>query len=103
MKSLEEIGAVSPRYVRCYDNGGTTADRYTVVFTRKRVGGQFMYLGMSPYPTHPQGIGMHGFSDVQIDRPRYRHLGKKIRFEDLPETCQQVVRNDYDCLWPRHR
>lgn len=87
------------KYLRCYDNGGSTADRYTVVFTRKRVAGQFMYLGMSAHPTHPQGIGMHGFSDTHIDRPRYGHLGKKIRFEDLPRACQRVVERDYIDLW----
>lgn len=39
-----------PKYIRCYDNGGKTCDRYTVVFTgryRHKTGGSFLYVGMS--------------------------------------------------------
>lgn len=89
-----------PKYVRCYDNEGKTLDRYTVVFTghyRRKTGGQFMYLGMSASPFH--GIGQHGFSDTQIDRPIYGHLGKRIKFADLPTDCQKAVLDDYKDLW----
>jgi len=89
-----------PKWIRCYDDPHT-ADRYTVVFTKKRVNkgcfprphhrGQFWYLGMSSMPFHPQGIGMHGESDELIDRPTYSHLGKRIKFENLPEDCQKFV------------
>jgi len=90
-----------PRYIRCYDNGGTTIDRYTVVFTGRYRGhgGEFMYLGMSSNPTHPQGFGQHGFSQDQIDRPTYGHLGKKISFDDLPADCQELVLSDYLVIW----
>ena len=57
-----------PRYVRCYDNGGS-GDRYTVVYTgnyRGR-GGMCRYVGMSALPFHPQGVGMHGESREPID------------------------------------
>ncbi len=90
---------MSPRYIRCYDNGGETYDRYTVLFTKKRVAGQFMYLGMNATPFHPQGFGQHGFSDDLIDRPSYSHLGKRIQFEDLPEDCKKAVMDDYEELW----
>lgn len=42
-----------PRYVRIYDNGGETADRYTVVFTGLRTGWHQL-LSMSAAPFHPQ-------------------------------------------------
>jgi hypothetical protein len=89
-----------PRYVRCYDNGGETADRYTVVYTgRYRGRGGCFYLGMNAAPFHPQGIGQHGESDRPIDRPSYGHLGKRIAFEELPPDCQKAVLQDYRELW----
>lgn len=91
-----------PRKIRCYDNGGQTADRYTVVFTggyRKKTSGSFWYLGMSCAPFHPQGIGMHGESDVQIDRPAYSHLGKKIQFGQMTADAQVAAMQTYLYLW----
>ena len=93
-----------PKHIRCYDNGGLdapegTADRYTVVFTKANC---FMgsdrrspHLLMNESPFSPQGIGMHGESESPIDRPTYSHLGKKIRFADLPEDCRRAVVQDY--------
>lgn len=89
-----------PRYIRCYDNQGETLDRYTVVFTgnyRRNTGGQFVYLGMSENPF--QGIGQHGYSNTQVDRPTYGHLGKKIQFSDLPKDCRLAVIQDYKDYW----
>lgn len=91
-----------PKYVHCYDNGGKTIDRYTVVFTGRythKTGGEHWYVGMSGAPFHPQGFGQHGSSRDQIDYPTYGHLGKKIKFTDLPESCQKLVLNDYISLW----
>ena len=96
-----------PRYVHCYDNGGTdkpggSVDRYTVVFTgnyRKKTDGESLYLGMSGEPFHPQGFGQHGSHDRRIDLPVPRHLGKRIGFLDLPEDCQILVLSDYLDLW----
>lgn len=91
-----------PRYVRCYDDGGKTWDRYTVVFTgryRSKTGGAFWHVGMSAHPTHPQGFGQHGESDKQIDTPTYGHLGRRIKFEDLPSECRALVRERYVYLW----
>ena len=100
-----------PRYVRCYDNGGPatekgTIDRYTVVYTgryRHKTGGSQWYVGMSGKPFHPQGFGQRGeypgHMGPALDRPTYGHLGKKIRFADLPEDCQKLVISDYRDLW----
>lgn len=94
----------TPRWIRCYDNGGETIDRYTVVFTRlgNKLGrGTCLYLAMNAAPFHPQGFGQHGESTCPIDRPSYGHLGKKIRFEDLPADCQKCVWQTYSDLWPK--
>ena len=82
-----------PRWVRCYDSK-EDGDRYTVVFTATK-DGVCHYVGMSGAPFHPQGICQHGEHDRMIDRPRYRHLGKRITFSDLPKPCQRVVLSDY--------
>ena len=89
-----------PKRIRCYDNGGKTYDRYTVVYTgnyRGRKGCD--YVGMSGHPFHPQGFGQHGWDLNVIDRPTYSHLGKKIEFEDLPEDCKRLVIDDYKEIW----
>lgn len=96
-----------PRYVRCYDftNG---IDRYTAIFTKKRVDGEFISLGMSANPFHPQGFGQHGSHDVLIDLNksgwppsigRKNHLGKRINFSDLPIDCRILVLQDYREFW----
>lgn len=84
-----------PRYVRCYDNGGKTFDRYTVVYTRRNPRDGYAYRGMSAHPTHPQGFGMFGVLP-QKDGP---YLGKRIAFNTLPEECQKVARADYRDIW----
>lgn len=92
----------APRYVRCYDNGGESIDRYTVVFTgcyRRQTGGSFLYLAMNSAPFHPQGFGQHGESDSSIDRPASSHLGKRVPFASLPDDCRKLVVSDYCNLW----
>lgn len=94
-----------PKWIRVYDNGGETFDRYTCVFTKKACTNThgdrwFQYVGMSANPFHPQGFGQHGESDRRpVDKPTYSHLGKKIKFEDLPEDCRKLVISDYKELW----
>jgi hypothetical protein len=102
-----------PRYVRCYDNGGKTVDRYTVVFAGRHAAARiyrvFPYLGMSSQPFHPQGFGQHGETrdkPCDVDRwgfppamGRTGHLGKRIPFADLPDDCRKLVMGDYLELW----
>lgn len=76
-----------------YDNGGKTADRYTV-FTHadhkygkehgNRQGADA--LGMDEHPTHPQG-----FSQMTTAKPG-AHLGKKIAFHSLAPHLQKHVK-----------
>jgi hypothetical protein len=88
----------APRKVRVYDNGGRSADRYTVVYSGNY--GSYLYLGMNSAPFHPQGIGMHGEGKHgPIDRPTYGHLGKKIKYADLPPDCRRAVLEDYADIW----
>lgn len=100
-----------PRYVRIYDNGGETFDRYTAIFTGRYAGrelGGCDYVGMSENPFHPQGYGQHGEAREVIDANRHGftpamgqkcRLGKRIPFDQLPEPCQQLVKQDYRQLW----
>ena len=93
-----------PIRVRCYDNGGESADRYTVVFTgkyRHKTDGEFWYVGMSDNPYHPQGVGMHGSSPTRIDGYGVStgHLGKRLQFNQLPKPCQDLVISTYADLW----
>ena len=80
---------VRGKKVKCYDNGGKTADRYTVVYL-ELVSGLRYYnaVGMSCAPFHPQGVGQHCTAQLG------RHLGKRIAFDDLPDDCKILVEND---------
>jgi hypothetical protein len=107
-----------PRYVRIYDNGGETADRYLVVFNgkyrtlgRKRgQGGQLPPISivtMSGAPFHPQGFCQHGEWATFLDAPegwttpvgRKNRFGRRIAFADLNEDCRHAVVQDYIELW----
>lgn len=89
----------TPRYIRLYDNQGETIDRYTCVFTGRYKGskGQKIHLGMSSDPFHPMGVGMHG--EGVIDKEGYSHLGKKVKFEDMPEQVKKCILQTYTDLW----
>jgi hypothetical protein len=77
--------------IQCYDNGGATADRYTVVYLNEpERPGLFAARGMNDRPFHPQGIGMYC---AAMPGP---HLGQRIDFHDLPEDCQRLVRQDLE-------
>jgi hypothetical protein len=104
-----------PRWLRLYDNGGESGDRYTIVFTgryqHKTMNCQW-YVGSSADPYWPQGIYIHcEFSrgywidkekkrwQYAVDRPRSSHLGKRIKWEQLPDAVQDAVLTDYLYLW----
>jgi hypothetical protein len=67
-----------------YDNGGKTLDRYTVMtdelFTSLRH--SFMALGMDH-----EGRGYSQWGEAQPGR----HLGKRVKFEDLDEATQKHI------------
>jgi len=85
----------APKYIRCYDNGGESLDRYTIVFTRLRR--FYPYAASSALPFSPLGFYQHGEgTNGPIDRPKYAHLGKVIAFTDLPGDVQKAVISDYN-------
>lgn len=103
-----------PRWIRAYDNGGETIDRYTVVYTGRYPKNssayrtEYEYVGMSADPFHPQGFGQHGGTtygpcDTRDGRPpaigRKCYLGRRIAFRDLPPDCRQLVMADYRAIW----
>jgi hypothetical protein len=100
-----------PKYIRAYDNGGSSADRYTVCFTGKAgsADGEYSYRAMSVNPFDPQGVGLWlanknrhcdvnkwGFAPMI---GRKNHLGTRIPFADLPPDCKKLVLRDYKEIW----
>lgn len=87
---------VNGQPVRCYDNGGATIDRYTVVYVGVPavLGRPDLHecVGMSAAPFHPQGFGQH--SAAQIGH----HLGRRVPFAELPEDCRRLVEQDTAAL-----
>lgn len=85
--------------IRCYDReSDKTTDRYTVIYMNDKyvkspLMGPRAYtvygaVGMSAYPFHPQGFGQH------CTAMPGKHLGKRIKFADLPADCQKLVQQD---------
>jgi hypothetical protein len=73
-----------------HDSGPNTGDRYTVVLNPKAGWeanpGYHNCLGFNSDPTHP-AHGISQFSECM----RGRHLGKRIKFTDLPKDLQRHV------------
>lgn len=76
--------------IKIYDNNGKTWDRYTVIFMNEPEfqNNTYAALGMSTDPF--TGFGQHCTATPG------RHLGKRIKFRDLPEDCQKLVLQDLD-------
>lgn len=75
-----------------YDNGGETADRYTIVPKGegyKERNGMVEMIGASENPTSPTGVYQH--SEGQVGK----HLGKRIDFEKLPEALQKALKDEF--------
>jgi hypothetical protein len=78
----------------CYDNGGKSFDRYTVLYGKPLwtpdMGANVPYFAASEHPFHPQGFGQHG------DMPAHNRsaLGRKVRWCDLPCDVQRAVLYD---------
>ena len=90
-----------PKYIRCYYNENFN-DSYTIVLTGNYgiyTGNVCWALGCSSNPFHPMGIGTTTESDFAIDKPTYSHLGKKIKWDDLPFKVQQYIVQNYLYIW----
>lgn len=87
--------------LRMYDNGGRSADRYTLIPPRtagkewrEHAPGSWIALACNAAPFHPQGIGMH------VAAVPGSHLGKRIRWDDLPPDVQRAARQSFPEFTP---
>lgn len=82
-----------------WDDGGITADRYTIAVSGVQWIGKVEYtyfIGSSANPTHPQGFWQHSHEveTTVFTKESHRHLGKRISFFSLPEEVQACVRRE---------
>ena len=68
--------------ITAYDNGGATADRYTIVFPTGDI-----YL-MSRDADRPNGVCMYAGDNQKIIQDR----DKKVNVEDLPEGVRRQIK-----------
>ncbi len=83
----------APEYVLdCFDNGGKTADRFTILFGGSLLDPALLkdrkvhYLGLSEYPSHPQGISMWGEISAT-----FRPARDRVRWLDIPEDVRKHI------------
>lgn len=77
--------------VLIFDNGGKTADRFTVCFPwdkNPQAGTIVACVGMGETPFAPNGFCQH--SNAMVGE----HLGKRINYVDLNNDCAKVIRNE---------
>lgn len=82
---------VMRRRVRVFDNGGKTADRYSVCIQRTTGGKKVLDIyGMSENPNDPQGVNQ--FSHSAANRFKdMAFLGKRINVQDLPAEVIRAI------------
>lgn len=75
----------NPLRIRCYDNGGKTLDRYTIVFTKvPHYDGRVIFFASG---TDPRGMSYI----MDVDKRRFAMNDKRIAFRDLPDMVQKYV------------
>ena len=97
------MNAIEQRYgtvLRCYDNGGKTCDRYTIISPRwakayQERPGVWEALAANEYPFHPQGFGQH---TTAMPGP---HLGKRITWAQLPLDVQRFACGSFPEYQPK--
>lgn len=86
----------SPRYIRVWDNGGATLDRYTIQFTRANCfgfTGRVYFMGSNVEPA-----GMSYRSDMDAAMFSMPDI-EKSSFDKLPAAVQRVVVIEYVQCW----
>lgn len=79
--------------LRCYDNGGKSADRYTIIPPRwahefhECRASTWSAIAADETPFHPLGIGC---STTAMPGP---HLGKRVKWDELPKDVQTFARD----------
>lgn len=83
----------------CFDNGGETIDRYTIVFPDGDL------YGCNDRPFHPQGFGQFcgNITDPSFKgcgrtvkefisiAKKDKRMGKPIKFADLPDDVKKLI------------
>lgn len=83
--------ATMRRRVRVFDNGGTTADRYSVLIQRTMSSRRVLDIyGMSGDPLSPAGINQFSHSAANPFRD-FQHLGKRVQVQDLPADVRTAI------------
>lgn len=108
IKGIAIMKAIEKRYgtvLRCYDNGGKSFDRYTIIPPRwakehapYRGGSNYAQwdaIGASAYPFHPQGFGM------TVGATPGPHLGKRVHWDTLPADVQKFARQSFPEFAPQ--
>ena len=87
--------------IEMWDNGGETIDRYTIAISGlQEIDGEpyTYFMGASDSPFHPQGFGQHGHEiptwKHKAHRGGFRHLGKRVKFYELPPDVQRFITNE---------
>lgn len=85
---------VMSRRVRVWDNGGKTADRYTVVIYRTVRGATFSDVyGIGEDPNSPQGFNQFSHSGsgrISYDSPDPL-MGLRVKVQDLPKEVIKAI------------
>jgi hypothetical protein len=78
------------KIIACYDNGGETLDRYTIVFNTFHDYKKTLRECLALSKGDEDGFfGFSQFSSCQLGK----HLGKKLKFEQLPEHVQKHIKS----------
>lgn len=88
----------------CYDNGGKTFDRYTLIcsgLTTPKIGG-WPYFRTIESGNDPRGFWQHGEISLAyvvdfFGRISFGHLVKRIKFADLPDAVKALYEWEYKC------
>lgn len=71
-------------------------DRYTIAITGlQEINGveYVVFLAASENPYHPQGVGQYckEVPDEQFSTAKYRHLGKRVGWYDVPKRVREFI------------
>jgi hypothetical protein len=87
---FRNLADLQPFIFRILDNGGATADRFTIIYCDGD------YFAASCNPSHPQGVGMNGEGiDLQgVEERVEAGTERDLRWIDLPEAVRDCIRGN---------
>ena len=78
-------------FVKAWDNGGETLDRYTIIFDDED---GFYCVGSSDDPHNPQGFWQHTDFSFDISSDDLGEIGVVIDYLDLPDDVKTAISNE---------